>query len=296
MSQGISVTLAELIQLQHQALQFKRRHKKKVHTLQGANYLSTMRGRGMDFEEARMYQAGDDARCIDWRVTARTNVVHTKIYQEERERPVLFLVDLSLSMRFATRVAFKSVIAARVAALLAWASAREGDRIGGIVFSDNEHFELRPRSRQLGVISLLKNISELSAEQPAEANPQALNQALQRLRAVTRPGSLIFILSDFMYFDISTERCLTQLSRHNEIVAGFVFDPLEKTPPTPNHYAISDGQMTLAMNTAATDFQQQYIHYFQERLAHLQSVLKRRKIPLIELATNEPISKILGAL
>ena len=192
MSQGISVTLAELIQLQHQALQFKRRHKKKVHTLQGANYLSTMRGRGMDFEEARMYQAGDDARCIDWRVTARTNVVHTKIYQEERERPVLFLVDLSLSMRFATRVAFKSVIAARVAALLAWASAREGDRIGGIVFSDNEHFELRPRSRQLGVISLLKNISELSAEQPAEANPQALNQALQRLRAVTRPGVVAF--------------------------------------------------------------------------------------------------------
>ena len=95
--------------------------------------VSRIRGRGMEYSESRIYLPGDDIRRIDWRVTARTGRPHTKLFHEERDRPVLFVVDLGAHMRFGTRGAFKSVVAAEAASLLAWAAAENGDRVGGLV-------------------------------------------------------------------------------------------------------------------------------------------------------------------
>ena len=125
----------------------------------GGGYVSPYRGRGMEFEEVRAYQPGDDIRNMDWRVTARTGRPHTKLFREERERPVLFLVDLGPSMAFGTRVAFKSVVAARAAALLAWAARDNGDRIGGIVFAGKRHRELRPAARERGMLPFSRHWS-----------------------------------------------------------------------------------------------------------------------------------------
>ncbi len=96
------------------------------------NRQSRFRGRGIDFQESRNYQPGDDIRTMDWRVTARTGRPHTKVFQEERERPIIIVIDCNPSMFFGTRVAFKAVIAARLAALIAWAAIRNGDRIGAV--------------------------------------------------------------------------------------------------------------------------------------------------------------------
>ena len=111
-------------------------------------YLSRQKGRGMEFDEARHYLPGDDIRAIDWRVTARTGKTHTKIYREERERPVFILCDLTASMQFGSQLLLKSVQAAHIAALLSWAAAARGDKVGALIFNDGMHRECKPLSRQ----------------------------------------------------------------------------------------------------------------------------------------------------
>ncbi len=145
---GVILGSEELIRLRSQASLPGLAPQRRVMTTQTGPYASPFKGRGIDFAEVRAYLPGDDIRNIDWRVTARTGQPHTKLFREERERPVLLLVDLGASMRFGTRVAFKSVLAARAAALLGWAAVGHGDRVGGVVFAGQEHQELRPLGRE----------------------------------------------------------------------------------------------------------------------------------------------------
>ncbi|HHJ81077.1 MAG TPA: DUF58 domain-containing protein, partial [Candidatus Tenderia electrophaga] len=130
----------------------------RIAARQSGNYLSRFKGRGMEFDEARLYQPGDDVRTLDWRVTARTGKPHTKLFREERERAVLTWVDMRPTMFFATRGAFKSVIAARAAALIGWSANRLGDRLGGLVFTADTHHELRPKRGKSAVLQLLQQL------------------------------------------------------------------------------------------------------------------------------------------
>ena len=135
----------------------------RVSSLQTGAYVSHFRGRGMEFDESRPYQPGDDPRSIDWRVTARSTTAYTKLFREERERPVLVVVDLRANMHFATQGCFKSVNASRAAALLSWAAHHRGDRLGGLIFGDTTHRELKPK---LGRQAALRYVHEL-VEHPA---------------------------------------------------------------------------------------------------------------------------------
>ncbi|MCK4834519.1 MAG: DUF58 domain-containing protein, partial [Gammaproteobacteria bacterium] len=163
-----------------------------IHAKQGGAYLSSFKGRGMEFDESRIYQAGDDIRNMDWRVTARTGSAHTKVFCEERERPVLLWLDLSTSMMFATRKKFKSVIAAEIASLIAWSAAKNNDRLGGLIFSSDEHVELKPKRGKTAVLDFIgrctKHSAWATAQTPAPAASQTrrnIASAISRLRKVT---------------------------------------------------------------------------------------------------------------
>ena len=138
------------------------RRNRALSVLAGPNK-SNFRGRGIDFEEVRNYQPGDDIRSIDWRVTARTGTAHTKLFREERERPVLVAVDQRSSMFFGSSHCFKSVLAAQLASLLAWSALDAGDRVGGLVFNDASHREIRPRRSRKTVLALLSQISAVQS-------------------------------------------------------------------------------------------------------------------------------------
>ena len=153
----VSVTQAELIRLAGPARSIAL-DVLRVNSLQTGAYVSHFKGRGMEFDESRPYQPGDDPRNIDWRVTARSSEAYTKLFREERERPVLIVTDLRSNMHFATQGAFKSVVATRAASLLAWAAHLRGDRLGGLIFGDSTHRELRPR---LGRQAALRYVHEL---------------------------------------------------------------------------------------------------------------------------------------
>ncbi len=243
----------------------------------------------MDFDETRIYQPGDDIRNMDWRVTARTGQPHSKIFKEERERPVFFITDLGASMHFATRGAFKSVIAARATALLAWAAVDHGDRVGGIIFSEKRHVELPPKARQHGVLRLLKTLEKLDSHSDAESSPppQRLAQALNRLRRIINPGSLIFILSDFYHFDEECRRHFSYLARHNDIAGILIRDNLEITPPPPGIYNISNGSSISILNTSNKMLQQKYQDFFQKKYERLEKIFRKQRARLIELSTHQ---------
>ncbi len=285
---GISISLSDLIKLQGVARTLELASHKKVATPLMGGHISSLRGRGIDFDEVRIYQAGDDIRRMDWRVTARTGKAHTKLYHEERERPVFLVLDLSPSMFFGTRIQFKSVLAAQLAALLGWSAIQHGDRLGAVLFTQDQLVELRPRSRKQGILPILKALATLSANKTtAEQSHSNFSQGLARLRRVAKPGSLIFLISDFYQFGATTQARLQPLAKHCEIIACGITDPIERTAPPPDRYAISNQQQVLRMDTRQRQFRTAYAEQFNQHWHAVQTGLQQVKIPLLMFGTEQ---------
>lgn len=206
------------------------------------NYLSRFKGRGMEFEESRPYQEGDDLRYLDWRVTARTGKAFTKYFREERERPVLFFVDYRAPMFFATRGCFKAVSASRLAARLAWAHVEHGDRVGAVLFSDMGNREFRPSHGRKAVLRMSDEMVRhpaWSRSAEVETDSGLINTALGTLRHLARPGTRIYLFSDFRGLSDKGFRYLALLSRHAELVPVMFYDPLEAELPPNGQYPVA---------------------------------------------------------
>ena len=273
----VTTSLDELVRLRGgRRLRSSRRVRRGRAPLDGVA-LSRRLGRGLDFAEVRAYQPGDDVRAIDWRVTARSGRAHTKLFTEERERPVLLVVDTRASMRFGTRGAYKSVLAARLAAVLGWSAVAGRDRVGGFVLGDDWHAEVRPRSGRSGLMSLFRDMVEGQASEPRGgrdgapggslgrgvddasgrvepdrvASASALGSALSRLRHVAQPGCTVVILSDFFGFDEDARGVLGALSHTLDLLPVLVSDPLERELPPSGRYELAGesaaGRLTLAI-------------------------------------------------
>lgn len=291
MTNGINAELNELIALRRYAQ--KTSHKVERSALQAGPHASTLRGRGMDFAEVRNYQAGDEIRHMEWRVTARTGRPHVKLYQEERERPVVLLTDFNPSMYFGTRRAFKSVVAAHLSAIIAWTAMSQGDKVGGLVYSANEHSEFMPRGRERGVLPLLASLSHYTfAGSTSKKGPRPLSDALLRLRRVTKPGSILVILSDFYHLDSESEQYLSRLRTHNNVLAYHICDPLELMPPKPARYAMTDGVAEILLDTTNKDISKAYQCYGEERVIFLQAVFKRLQIQYMQVTAEMDLPKV----
>ena len=285
-NERVFISLKALIDLAAPAMSLNLK-RLSTHALQSGGFLSPVKGRGMEFAESRMYQAGDDVRNIDWRVTARTGKVHTKVFREERERPVFISVDGRNTMRFATRGVFKSVLAAKLAALIAWAAQHQGDRIGGQLFTNNECRELKPENSKHAVLRFLNVL--VSANQVKVGNTLTIEQVFARLTQHAHPGSLVYIISDFRGLDDASELHLARLAKHCEIILLFVYDQLETALPDKGQYRFTDGKNDIVIQASDTQrlaYQQQ----FEQRLERLKQLAKRLRLTLIQCSTeHEPI-------
>ncbi|WP_116364375.1 DUF58 domain-containing protein [Parahaliea mediterranea] len=264
------------------------RRKRALNQLTGPNK-SSFRGRGIDFEEVRGYQAGDDIRSIDWRVTARTGSAHTKLFREERERPVLIAIDQRNSLFFGSRHCFKSVLAAHLGALLAWSALDRGDRVGALLFNGTEHREIRPRRSRRNVLAILSAITEYNHRLPlaASASDGSFSDMLGHLRRVARPGSSIYLISDFHNAarDGASEH-LYQLARHCEITAMACHDPLEQELPRAGVYAVTDGQQRAQLSTADANLRRKFAEQARAEAGQLAEDLQRLGIPLLAFSTT----------
>lgn len=294
--QGIYVSMNELVALRGADLKLDLKGNRKALASMAGGHRSAFRGRGIDFDEVRIYQPGDDVRNIDWRVTARSGTPHTKLFREERERPVYLVVDQRQPMFFGSKNAFKSVVAARVAACLAWATRASGDRIGGFLFNDRDVQEVRPKDGKRGIQNFFRILLQFNQALELNGNQepgsrQSFIQALQELNHVVRPGSLLIIISDFCHYDDISQQHMNLLSRHNDILAVQVYDNMEKQLPPPGVYGFSDGKHNLRLNTAPHELRKAYALAFVERQNQLKDMLSQLAIPLLEINTEDDIQQ-----
>lgn len=288
------ISSQRLVALRHKARNIPL-YSGKIRAKQGGAFVSSFKGRGMEFDESRIYLPGDDIRNMDWRVTARTGIAHTKVYQEERERPVLLWLDLNPSMFFATREAYKSVIATQAATLLAWCASGHNDRLGALVFAGDEHIEIKPRRGKSAVLDFIGRTVNHPAWNNGHETTRNMELAMSRLRKVAHPGSLIFLLSDFREMNDKTRSHLANIARHNDIVLIHISDPIERELPESGSYKISDGDKEITLNTADKKCRDNYQQRYIEHNESLKTLCRQHRMNLLNLSTHEDVLESLQA-
>lgn len=259
---------------------------------QAGRQLSRLRGRGIDFDQVRLYQPGDDIRNIDWRVTARASRPHTKVFNEERERPVFVLCEQSTRLFFGTRSRFKSVLAAEAAALIAWMALAHNDRIGGMVFDNQGCHEVRPRRSRRAILQLLglllKSNHALGAQTEGLAG-EPLNLALRRCREIIRPGSLLYLLCDHAAIDGASLPLLTALGAHNDVVLLPLHDALEASLPSSPALEFIQGNQRLTLNTTGSSLREAWAAQFLARQQAWEKLASHLRCGLQPLDTSRSV-------
>jgi Uncharacterized conserved protein (some members contain a von Willebrand factor type A (vWA) domain) len=291
---GAFVTLQQLFDQRYVARNLELDYNSRTRLGMTGAHISKIRGRGVDFEEHRAYQPGDDIRTIDWRVTARTGRPFTKVFREERERPVIIGVDQSSSMYFGSQVAFKSVVAAEAASIICWTTVDNGDRVGGVVFSDDKADLIKPRRSKRSALRFLNTLSEnnqrlVEHHDAHEVHSGYLKNALEQMLRITRPGSNVYLISDFADFDASCARYIQQLSLHSSTICVLIYDALEETLPRPGVYSITDGVSRTAIDTHSRRMRELYHAQFGRRVQSLRNELLKLQVPLLSVRTDQVV-------
>jgi uncharacterized protein (DUF58 family) len=254
------------------------------------DYTSPFRGQGLAFHEVREYNFGDDIRSIDWRVTARTDKAHVKVFTEERERTVILCIDANAAMRFGTRGTFKSVQAARAVALLGWQANASKDRVGCIVFGDvpgGIKYFTPTRSRQ-ALWQTLKLLSRtVAGESKASVSPET---ALKYLERVVPTGALLLVIGDFPDATDALEKRLGNLRRRCDVVLVAINDPADREIPAMDIVAFEDeAGHKLTLDTDSRAGREAYARQWRENRKRLEDIAARWRIGIVDLHTNKDV-------
>lgn len=290
---GVYANLDDLIRIQFKVGDFSFLPKQPVSSILSGRYASRLRGRGMNFEELRQYQVGDDIRNMDWRVTARTRSPHVRVYTEEKDRCVLLLVDQRINMFFGTREKLKSVTAAELAAIGAWRSIDVGDRVGAIVFNDNDLIEIKPQRSQKTVMSILGNVVRmnhmLSADSEVEPNGNMINRVLEAALRLAPHDVLVILISDLFGVDEQSERLVTELASRNDILALLTYDPV-RTSPFQQKLVISDGKLEAEVDLTKKDNREKFTDDFQKEVEEVTTFLQKLSAPLFMISNKGDVT------
>lgn len=261
---------------------------------------SKIKGRGMEFDEARHYQPGDDIRSIDWRVTARTGKTHTKVFREERDRPVFVFTDFTQSMYFGTAYLCKSVQAAHLASLITWNAIQRGDKVGGVIFNNTQDIELKPKAQAKSALSLIQTLVDIHKPEfeALQIDAQSIFlKATQRLQYLAKPGALVYLISDFNGLNNSSMAVISNIARHCEVKAILVNDPMEISLPNSavqQTLTITNGierqQVNLGEAASNQKYQVQQAHHFQG----IKQLFARYAIGLRTVSSAYPIEQQLN--
>ena len=308
---GVEISLDELLMYRHFTHLLSNKPTSRVKHQMSGQYLAKTKGRGMEFDEARHYQPGDDVRTIDWRVTARTGKTHTKIFREEKDRPIFVFTDLMPSMHFGSQLLFKSVQACHLSSLIAWKAKQNGDKVGGLILSEQDLFEIKPKGQQKAVLHWLNSLKEnhnsqlsLQLGQDAESSDNKIKSALDKteqqqkftracahLRRVAHPGSLVYIVSDFQLLNQEALQHLFQLQKHCEVVACWINDPIEQNLPEgiSGMMPVTDGKQTKIINSLSqmAEYKVKAKRHFEQQ----QQAMKQYNIKWLSISAGLPLSE-----
>lgn len=292
---GAYADLDELIRLQYKAQGFSFLPRQPVHSILAGRHASRLRGRGLNFEEIRNYLPGDDIRNMDWKVTARMREPHVRVYTEERDRPVLLLVDQRIGMFFGSQRNTKSVTAAEAAALSAWRVFSAGDRVGAIVFNDTDMTVIEPRRSQQQVMKILKAVVEknhqLGLGKGIRFNPGMFNEMMTRALRLAKHDYLVCSIGDGNGVNEETVKLATLLTAHNDMLAGFIYDPIEADLPDAGKIVVAEEEQQLEVDTSDKRMRTRFKKDFTDRLNWMKEISRLRSIPVIPIHTNEGVAE-----
>lgn len=308
-SNGINCSLDELLRYRPFAKRLNLRPVGAVRSSMSGAMLSRVKGRGMEFDEARHYQPGDDIRSIDWRVTARTGKTHTKLYREERERPVMLFVDLSAGTHFGSQLLYKSVQTLHASALITFAAIARGDKIGCMAIANQQTLEIKPKSSHKHALAMLNQLCELQntsvndsieqrLQQQESVTVSATSERYQQLSSLAKPGSLVYLLSDFRNIDADSLISIGRMNRHCEIRAIRIFDPIEQALPYWHHsqdVLVSNGAHQQVLTLGDNASSKAYAQRQSGTLNNLKNQFLSLGIRLRQLSAAEPVEQQLSS-
>lgn len=292
-------SLHDMVKLRYGARELTGFPKIQARQMLAGGHKSRFRGRGMDFDQVRIYQPGDDVRSIDWRVTARTQIPHTKIFSEERERPILVISDLRNPMFFGSQ-RLKSVVACEISAALAWAGLAANDRAGGLIFGQQQQMDVKPRRSHHAVLQLIHGLQDYSAKllnlqdsDKSDVDRYSLAEMLEEARRFVLPGSTVFIVSDFHDLTADCERHLFELARRGNLNFCHVYDTIEKQLPPPSLYAVSDGLHQTLLDTNNAQLRERFQQGFLDRSMYLRKMSEKLSAGLLPFSTDDNVINVL---
>ncbi|MBN6776544.1 DUF58 domain-containing protein [Pseudomonas granadensis] len=295
----VYVSLAQLMALEFKARDLSFLARQPRGSILAGNHASRLRGRGLNFDELRRYQPGDDLRHLDWRASLRTGKPVVRTFTEERDRPALIVVDQRMSMFFGSQRSFKSALAAELAALAAWMVFNAGDRVGGLVFNDQRIDAVAPLRSRKRVEALLSRVAEhnqvLHASNPDAEDEAQLDTALQRCLALAGHDHLICIVSDFAGAGPRTLQLLRQLAAHNDVIALQVYDPLALKLPNNGRLLVTQGELQVELAVDKRNVRQPLGDFLSGRLQDVASLLRRSQVPLMMFSSAETAHEQLRA-
>jgi len=256
---------------------------------------SKLRGRGMDFEELRAYVPGDDVRRMDWRATIRLGRPYVRSYREARDRPLVLLVDQRRGMFFGSGAKMKSVVAAELAALVAWRAVASGDRVGALLFGDARQWTYRPARSDAQVQricgGLVESTRALLTQQPSAAD--AFAEALRALTRVAPHDALLVVVSDFRALSEPARDLLRHVRAHNDLLLAWITDPLEKSLPERGALPVTDGEQRFALPSADAGFRQAFAAEFASERAQFEEFAQSARGIGFELGTEcDPATRL----
>ena len=291
---GAYTSVEDMLSLRYLAKDISLQTRATSSAIMDGDSRTRFRGRGMEFSEVRRYQPGDDVRNIDWRVTARTQKPYTKLFQEEKERPVFLLIDQRASMFFGSSNVFKSVYAAQLACVISWAALANNDRIGALLFSDTEQKDLRPRRGKHAVLNLIHELQTYNQKLTSPFTPESglqINDMLLELRRIAKPGSAIYLISDFHDYEESCDESLSVLARHTDLSVINIYDKLEAHFPGKNQLTISNGNNRLTVDTSSKAFRSEFADAFSKKIAALRGACQRSGITFASMDVSTAIEE-----
>ena len=290
---GLFATIDELIAERKNAAYIRELNVRLATSQQAGDVKSAFKGRGMEFEEIRAYNFGDDVRDIDWRVTARKLKPYTKLYAEEKDREIYVFLDLSPKMLFGTKKELKSVSAAKIAALLGWLSLANKDRFGCIIFDGRESYLFKPQNHKNSLLAILKKIAEVSKDimQRSAEDTVSAAKALQLLQQSLKSHATVFIISDFAEMTDNSKRHLAALARKARLYFVHVFDILEEMAPKAGEYMIENKGRGLVFDSRPKVFRTAYHNYFAAKRANLKDFCHKFLCHYIEVRTDIALYK-----
>jgi uncharacterized protein (DUF58 family) len=283
----------DLLGLQYHSQALGLASKRPVDSALSGLYHSVFRGQGVDFEEVREYREGDEIRNMDWRVTARTGTPHLKVFREERQRTVMLCVDLGSSMNFGTRGTFKSIQAARAAALLGWAASYNHDKLGGILYGVEAGIKYyQPANSRRALWRMLKTITE--NDYSTSQSESALIQMLQKLLHGTPSGSLLFLIGDFNSDLSGVEQALGRLLQKHEVVILAIDDIAERQLPKMGKMSFIDGAgQEIYLDTNDKQGRNNYTQAWDQQRKWLMQLCNRLSIDMIAVKTDDDVHDML---